>query len=677
MPDRARYRELIEQIKHHNRLYYEQATPEISDQEYDALYRELLEIEAEHPEWAGPESPSQQVGGRPSEKFAPVVHERPMMSLANTYDEQEVREFHERIVKQVGDESRVRYTCEPKIDGVAVSLQYVGGELRVGATRGDGRTGENITDNIRTIKQIPQKLKLPKGVPGSLEVRGEVYMPLKEFHALSETRQQEGLRPFANPRNATAGTLKTLDTAEVARRPLRVFLYELISSEPGLPSTQHERLELLAKLGFPTFENWSTASNADDIQEYWAKLSEKRNSLPFEVDGVVIKLDDIALQSELGATAKSPRWAVAYKFKAQRAETLLKEITHQVGRTGAVTPVAELEPVYLAGSTIKRATLHNADEIARLGLGPGIKVILEKAGDVIPKVISRAEGAPKGLYKPPTHCPACGEPLVQPEEEVVRRCVNISCPAMQRGRLIHYGSRGALDIEGLGEKSVDLLLGEKLVADPADLYALDGEKLAKLPGFGAISAKNLLESIETSKKRPLDRLIFALGIRMVGAGVAFVLARQYGSLDRLIEAAGDTSALEAVDEVGPKIAESIAEFFSLERNISFINRLREAGVAFEAESRGEQEFPQVLNGVKIVLTGSLEAMTREEAGEKLRALGADVTGSVSKKTDLVIAGPGAGSKLEKAKNLGVEVIDEAEFLRRLEGWENGNSYQQP
>ncbi|MFH0883690.1 MAG: NAD-dependent DNA ligase LigA [bacterium] len=670
MSDRERYRQLVETIRHHNRLYYEQTAPEISDQDYDALYRELIELEDKHPNWVTPDSPTRQVGGAPSEKFATVEHRVPMMSLANTYSEQEVREFHERMLREVGDAKRVCYTCEPKIDGVAVTLRYEGGRLTLGATRGDGRTGENITDNLLTLKDIPRTISNLVNADRNFEVRGEAYMTLSGFHKLAEARQEAGEKPFANPRNATAGSLKLLDRSEVTHRPLRFFAYELIADD-WAGAAQEEHLHALSEMGFPTFDEWISAADADEIQAFWEKLGEKRDSLDFEVDGVVVKLSDLALREELGSTAKSPRWAIAYKFKARRAVTTLLEITHQVGRTGAVTPVAELEPVYLAGSTIRRSTLHNADEINRLGLGPGMKVILEKAGDVIPKVIGRAEGEPEGHYDPPVDCPVCGEPLVRPESEVVQRCVNISCPAMLRGRLIHYGSRGAMDIEGLGEKTVDLLMDAGLVHHPGDLYSLTLVKVQKLPGFAELSAKNLLESIEKSKKQPFERLIFALGIRMVGAGVARVLARRFGNLDVLIDSARAHQRLEEIEEVGPKIAASVHEFFGLDRNLKFVETLRAAGVSFGSQGVAEKP-PQVLENKTIVLTGSLESLTRDEAGEALRALGAKVSGSVSKSTDLVIAGPGAGSKLVKAKELNVPVIDEAEMLHRLERWRAGD-----
>ncbi len=670
MSDRERYRQLVEEIRRHNRLYYEESLPEISDQDYDELYRKLVELEEKHPDWVTPESPTQQVGGAPSEKFATVEHRVPMMSLANTYSEQEVREFHERMLREVEDPKKVGYTCEPKIDGVAVTLRYEKGKLTLGATRGDGRTGENITDNLLTLKDIPRSISNAKYGKRDFEVRGEAYMTLSGFHKLTEARQEAGEKPFANPRNATAGSLKLLDSGEVARRPLHFFAYELIAKD-WAGSFQVNRLRALKEMGFPTFELWSEAADANEIQTFWTELSEKRDDLDYEVDGVVVKLNDLRLREELGSTAKSPRWAIAYKFKARRAVTTLLEITHQVGRTGAVTPVAELEPVYLAGSTIRRSTLHNADEIARLGLGPGMKVILEKAGDVIPKVIGRAEGEPEGRYEPPVKCPVCGESLVRPEGEVVQRCVNISCPAMLRGRLIHFGSRGALDIEGLGDKTVDLLMESGLVHDPGDLYSLKLENVRKLPGFAELSAKNLLESIEKSKKQPIDRLIFALGVRMVGAGVARVLARHFGNLDALIDAARDPAGLEQIEEVGPKIALSVHEFFGLERNLKFIETLRSAGMSF-GDGKRTEGIIQALENKTIVLTGALESMTREAAGETLRALGARVSGSVSKSTDLVIAGPGAGSKLTKAQELGVPMIDEAEFLRRLDRWRAGD-----
>lgn len=672
MSDRERYEELRREIERHNRLYYEEAKPEITDEEYDRLYHELLELEQKHPEWADEQSPTRKVGGRPSALFEEVTHERPMLSLANTYNGEEVKKFHERVLREVGDGDRVLYTCEPKIDGVAVSLRYEGGRFVLGATRGDGRTGENITRNLRTLDNFPRDILEGFGAGKDFEVRGEAYMTKEGFREFNESRQEQGQEAFANPRNATAGSLKLLDASEVEKRPLKLWAYQLLADEEWAGGTQKERLEVLGKLGFPAVD-FTTVRDDREIQSYYDDLERRRNDLPYEVDGVVIKLDDLALREELGTTARSPRWAIAYKFEAQQATTHLKAITHQVGRTGAVTPVAELEPVFLAGSTIRRATLHNAEEIERLGLGEDMDVVIEKAGDVIPKVVRRAEGEPEGHYEPPERCPACGEELVKPEGEVIQRCVNISCPAMQRARLIHFASRGGMDIEGLGDKTIDLLLEHELVEDPADFFTLEVEALEELPGFAETSAKNLVQAIDEARERPLDRLIFALGIRMVGSGVARTLAKRFGHLRALVNtAAEEPRSLEGIGEVGPKIADSLHEFFTRERNRDFLDRLEKVGVAFGQEASGEAgNLPEVLEGRRFVLTGGLDAMSRDDAAEALRELGANVTGSVSKKTDFVIVGENPGSKADKARDLGVSMLDEQQFLEHLRRWREG------
>ncbi len=653
MNDKDRYEELKAEIRRHDRLYAS-ANPEISDQQYDELVKELERIEERHPDWVRTDSPTQTLWGTAlSSDFEEVAHLRPMLSLANTYSEAEVRQFHERMLGEVGEPERIAYTCEPKVDGVAVSLLYEEGRFKRGATRGDGRTGEEITANLLTLDEIPRLLREGPWRSGRVEVRGEVYMRTADFQRLNEQRVEEGLAPFANPRNSTAGSLKLLDAREVARRPLRIWAYDLIAEGDWKRGEHAENLRAIGEMGLPVVD-FALVEELGEIFKYYEGMEQRRGDLPYEVDGVVVKLNDLALREELGATAKSPRWAIAWKFKAQRAITTLHRITHQVGRTGAVTPVAELEPVELAGSTIRRATLHNADEIQRLGLGEEMRVVLEKAGDVIPKVISRAEGEPAGQYTAPTHCPACGQELMHPEDEVIARCVNISCPAMVKGRLMHYASRGAMDIEGLGEKTVELLLAEELVRDPGDLYGLTQEEVEKLEGFAQLSAKNLIEAISASKEQTLDRLLFALGIRMVGAGVARVLARRFGHLHALAEASREPEKLEAIDEVGPKIAASIHEFFALERNRAFLEKLQEAGVRFG--SKPEEKHEERLAGRRIVLTGAL-VLPRDQVAEALRREGANVTSSVSGRTDLLIHGEEAGSKLEKARKLGVRILD--------------------
>ncbi|MBZ0264751.1 NAD-dependent DNA ligase LigA [bacterium] len=669
MSELKRYEELIDEISRHDALYYMEANPEISDQEYDELYRELLKIEADHPDWVNPDSPTQRVGGKPSGEFETYEHIRPMMSLSNTYSFNEVLEFDERIQKTLGS-VEYEYTCEPKVDGVAISLHYENGRFVRGVTRGDGTRGDDITANLKTIRSIPLKISSGIGSDKSFEVRGEAYMSLSGFDRLVRQREEEGLPAFQNPRNATAGSLKMLDPAEVAKRQIQVWIYDLQGEGSWLPLLHSDRLKLLREMNFPALSNWKLAGSTKEIETYYAQLNKDRDTLPYEIDGVVIKINNWRQREELGATSKSPRWAIAYKFKARRAETLLKSITHQVGRTGAVTPVAELEPVFLGGSTIRRATLHNEEEIERLGLGENMRVIIEKAGDVIPKVVSRAEGEKEGTYQPPQNCPECGEELIKPEGEVIRRCVNVSCPAMLRGRLKHFVARGAMDIDGLGDQTIDLFVEKEILKGPEDIYSLDYKMISELPGFGELSAQKLASGVEKSKERPLGRLIFGLGIRMVGAGAARVLASEFGTLNRLREASSDIERLTAVPEIGSKIAQEIVEFFSNEKNLNILEKLEQSGVNFGSEEVEQPDVaPKPLAGKRIVLTGSLSSMTRGEAGDRLRELGADVTSSVSSKTDLVIAGEAAGSKLEKAKKAGVEVIEEAEFLARLQEWQ--------
>jgi len=675
MNERERYNLLVKEIKEHNRRYYEESKPIISDSDYDTLYKELVELEKKHPEWINEDSPTRQVGGRVSGKFTSVTHKFPMMSLSNTYNEEEVRQFYERIIKSYDNpDSRPEFTCEPKIDGIAVTLIYENGKFVLGATRGDGSTGENITENLKTIKSIPRKLKQGPWTKGRVEIRGEAYMYLDGFHRYNEKRQEDGQLPFANPRNATAGSLKTLDSSEVTRRPLGVWLYELVLEKgtDWFPLNHSDSLKSLKEMGFPVVD-WYLAKNVSEIQNCWEKIENSREDLNYDIDGVVIKLNDLKKRDSLGATAKSPRWAIAYKFKARRAQTRLIKINHQVGRTGAVTPVAELEPVFLVGSTIRRATLHNAEEIERLGLGDDMEVVIEKAGDVIPKVISRAKDVEKGEYETPQHCPVCNSPLVQPEGEVIRRCVNISCSAMQRGRLIHFASRSAMDIEGLGEKTVDILLDSELrIDDPGDFYSLTTNQIRSLDGFAELSAQKLYEAIQESLAKPFSKKLFALGIRMVGAGAARILAKNYKNFDQLIELVSKDeeeaqTELTDIEDIGPKIAKSVIEFFQLESNLVFIEKLMSRRTELEKSGQNlslsfddsdvEEETDNFLDGKKIVLTGSLTHMKRDEAGEKLMAYGAKVTSSVSAKTDLVIYGDSAGSKLTKAEKLGVQTLE--------------------
>jgi DNA ligase (NAD+) len=667
-----RYVDLSDEIRRHNGLYA-LAKPEITDSQYDDLYKQLEAIEAEHPDWVTSNSPTQVVWGDRSDAFAPIEHQVPMMSLSNTYNEDEVREFIERVDGQ-GDNLfalQPEFTCEPKVDGVGLSVHYRDGVMTLAASRGDGRTGENVTANVRTISDIPLLLREGPWLEGWIEIRGEVYMALPDFHDANRLREQEGLPAFANPRNTTAGSLKLLDPNEVAKRPLKFWAYSLLTHEGPLAHSldlnlHSERLLLIEEMGLPMVD-WQMAHNADEVQQFWQQLQDKRDQLDYEVDGVVVKVNDLKMRDKMGATAKAPRWAMAYKFEARREVTTLLTIKHSVGRTGAVTPYAELEPVNIGGATIRNATLHNEDEIQRLGVAPGLRVVLERAGDVIPKVISLAPGEDrKGEYSPPTVCPSCGTELVQPPGEVIRRCVNISCPAQKRGRLIHFGSRNAMDIDGLGEKTVDLLLEHELVNDPGDIYTLTDNQWEALPGFKEKSVNNMRSALDISKERSLNRLIFGLGIRMVGEGAARALANRYRTLDALIIASPRVEELEAIDDIGTKIAASVAEFFSLERNLMVIEKLRAAAVSFgtlpSLEDSAEHE---AFSGKTFVLTGSLDRMSRKEGQEYILSFGGKMTSSVSKKTDVVVAGDSPGSKLDKANTLGIEVWDEQRFLSHL------------
>ncbi len=664
---KERYEELIRQVEYHDWRYYGLAEPEITDEEYDRLYNELLDFEKAHSDRVTRSSPSQRVGGRVSEQFTAVEHLSPMLSLANTYSFEEVEEFVERVEKGLQG-LEIQYTCEPKIDGVAVSLRYGGGKLELGITRGDGLRGDEITENLRTVRGYPLEVKEGPGVGMDFEVRGEVYMAHEDFQRISAEREENGQPPFANPRNATAGSLKLLDSKEVRCRRLRMWVYDLIADDAWAGRMHSDRLKALEAMRFPVVRPWVPAENVSDIDRFRNELEVERDSFPFDLDGIVVKVNDLGQREQLGTTAKTPRWAMAYKFKARRAETELLEITHQVGRTGAVTPVAELEAVQLAGSTIRRATLHNSEEIARLGVGPGVRVILEKAGDVIPKIVARAKGEPEGSYTPPTECPVCGQPLVRPEGEVIQRCVNVACPAMLKARLTHYFSRGAMDIKG-GPATVNLLVEHGLVGDPGDLYSLEEDQLVGLTSFAGKSARLLLESIEESKDRPLDRLIFALGIRLVGAGVARVLARKFRHLDELAATVESPEALENIEEVGPKIAASIVGFFSGPRNREVIRKLRTAGVSFGENGGEERGTALPLEDKSVVITGTFSEMTRDEISDLLRKYGARVSSSVSKGTYFLVVGSSPGSKLTRARELGVPLFEEKklpELERKLE-----------
>lgn len=662
--DRAAF--LREELQRHERLYYLDAKPEISDRDFDRLMAELAAIEEEHPELRTADSPTQRVGGEPTEGFEQVEHEPPMLSLDNTYDHDELEEWVERLKRLLPD-TEFEFICELKVDGVSLSLLYEDGVLTQAATRGNGRVGDLVTANARTIRTLP--LRLPAAAPARLLVRAETYMRRSAFAALNEQRAAAGQELYANPRNTTAGTVRQLDSRDVARRRLDVACYEWVqpADDDDKERPSHgESLAALADLGLPVNDSWRRCKGLGEVVSFCDEWQEKRGDLDFEIDGVVVKVDDPDLRQRLGATAKAPRWAVAFKFEAEQAETVVRAINAQVGRTGAVTPVAELEPVLVAGTTVKRATLHNYEDLARKDVRVGDAVVIEKGGDIIPKVVSVFEerrGPESKPFAPPGECPVCDAKLYQPEEEALLRCVNAACPAVVREAIRHFASRNAMDIEGMGDWLVGELVGGGLVRDPADLYDLKVEQLADLKKtndarLGEKAAARTVASLKESRKeRSLSRLIYALGIRFVGDSTASLLARRFRTVDGL--AAASAEELEEVDEIGARIAESVRAFFDSERNQDLLRRLKEAGLEFEEGAAADEGVDQPLEGKVFVLTGTLEGMTRNEAAARITAQGGKVTGSVSGKTDFLVAGEKAGSKLRKAEQLGVEVLDQA------------------
>jgi DNA ligase (NAD+) len=660
---------LREEIRKHDYRYYVLNDPVISDFEYDQLLNQLIQIEKQFPELVTPDSPSQRVSGEPTRIFPTITHEVPMLSLGNTYSQQELEEFDRRIRNLLPD-TAVEYIAELKFDGIAISLIYREGNLIIGATRGDGESGDDITPNIRTVRSIPLSLFRGSRLPADIEVRGEVYMPKKEFNHLNRQQEAAGEKVFANPRNATAGTLKLQDAAVAAKRPLNFSAYylRLLSPEPSgnlIKSTHLENLHLLRELGFPVSRHIACCRTIWEVLDFCNTWEEKREDLPFEIDGVVIKVNNLKQQDRLGSTAKSPRWAIAYKFKARQATTLLKAIHLQVGRTGTVTPVAVLEPVFLAGSTISRATLHNEDEISRKDIREGDTVLIEKGGDVIPKVVQVIETKRPKHSRPfhmPKQCPVCSGPLVRVEGEAAVRCDNIGCPAQVHRRIEHFASRSAMDIEGLGDALILQMVEKRLIEDYGDLYALNKEMIAQLDRMGEKSAQNLIYAIQQSKHRPLDRTIFALGIRYVGATVAAILADHFGSIDGLINAS--RNQLDAIEGVGPTIAESIVQFFSQPRNMAVIEKLRRAGIRLTEERKSKRG--GIFTGKTFVLTGTLDRMTRQAATELIESEGGKVSSSVSKNTSYVLVGQNPGAKYQKAQDLNVELIDEDTFVTMLE-----------
>ena len=659
---------LRDTLNEHNHRYYVLDTPSIPDGEYDRLFRQLSELENNHPELLTPESPTQRVGGEPLPYFDEVQHEVPLLSLGNAFDFEELAAFEKSIQKQLKDDSPVNFTCEPKLDGLAVSLLYENGKLVRAATRGDGSTGENITSNVRTIRSVPLTL-MGANLPQRLEVRGEVVLPLPSFAKLNQDQEKKGEKPFANPRNAAAGSLRQLDPRITASRGLDMHCYSVGWMEGGLTlATQGAAIDYLQSLGLKVNAEITQLTGAQAVADYCRQIAEMRGSLDYEIDGVVVKVDALDLQKKLGQVTRAPRWAIAYKFPAEEALTQLLGVDFQVGRTGAITPVARLKPVVVGGVTVSNATLHNLDEIERLDVRINDFVVVCRAGDVIPKVQRVVlEQRPDQVEKIErlTHCPVCDAELVYPEGEVIVRCdAGLACQAQVKEAIKHFVSRKALDIDGMGAKLVEQLVDEGLIKNVAELYALNAEQLLKLERMGPKSAENAIAALEKSKNTSLQRFLFGLGIREVGEATALALAKSFGSLDAIQVADEDT--LMAVDDIGPVVAKYIVHFFQQEENRNVIQSLLDAGLHWETvqPSNGESE-PNDVAGLTFVITGTLSRFTRSEAKSLLQDLGAKVAGSVSKKTDFLVAGDEAGSKLTKAQSLGVEVINEVQLAERL------------
>jgi DNA ligase (NAD+) len=658
---------LRDEIQRQEELYYVRDDPEISDREYDELIERLRALEEKHPEFLTPDSPTQRVGGRPAEGFPEFVHRRPMLSLDNSYNIEELRAFDERCRRLAGG-SAPDYVAELKIDGLSLSIHYQDGLFVRGVTRGDGSRGEDVSANVRTIRSVPLRLRDgSKKVANQIEVRGEAYLARKVFEKLNAEREEEGQPRFANPRNAAAGAIRQLDPAMVAKRRLDMFAYDVLAGDRKAFATHWEALNWAGRTGFRVNENRRLCKSIEEVIEFCNAMEAKRDDLGYEIDGVVVKVDSTILQDQFGATGKAPRWAVAYKYAARQATTRVNDIVVQVGRTGALTPVAMLEPVQLGGVTVSRSTLHNEDEIARLGLRIGDWVLIERGGDVIPKVLKVVESKRTGKEKKfrlPTLCPVCGGRVSRPEGEAVSRCVAADCPAQLVGRLLHFASRRAMRIEGLGFALVDQLIAKKVVKDVADLYSLKLDDLASLERMAEKSASNVLAQIEASKSRDLWHLIYGLGIRHVGERTAGILARHFGSLPRLAEAS--VEELDEVHEIGLTMAQSIRDWFDDPGNKQLSDRLRAAGVRTEAENQSRALADERFASKIFVLTGTLPSMARDEARALIEVNGGRVTSAVSKKTDFVVAGAEPGSKLDKANQLGVKVIDEAAFRAMLE-----------
>lgn len=663
-----RIEELRKEILRHDYNYYVLAQPVISDEKYDLLVKELEKLESENPQLITEDSPTQRVGKDLTKEFKPVKHKIPMLSLSNTYDEQDLFDFDRRVRESLSEDDKPEYVVELKIDGASVSINYVNGKLKTAATRGDGSVGEEITNNVKTIRSVPLKIDtelINKYHLEDFEVRGEVFMKIEDFNLLNKEREAKGEKLFANPRNSTAGTLKLQDPKIVASRKLNVFLYSLINEDEVLVS-QEQNLKLLKQLGFNVNDKFVVCKNIQDVLKVCEKFEQIRDTLDYEIDGAVVKVNSVKQQNILGNIAKSPRWAVAYKFKAKQAFTKLLGITWQVGRTGAITPVAELEPVQLAGSTISRATLHNFDEIQRKDIRVGDTVIIEKGGDVIPKIISVVvDERPKRSSPtiPPDKCPVCKSKLFKPENEVALYCENTECLAQIKGRLIHFASRGAMDIEGLGDALIDLFTDKGFVKNFSDIYKLKDKRseLIQIERLGEKSIDNLLNAVEKSKSQPFPKVLFAIGIRYVGAGAAQKIADHFNSIDNLIKASEEK--ISSIYEIGPSISKSIKQFFADKKNIRLIEELKKAGLNFVSEKREIKK--SYFTGKTFVLTGTLSGFSRDEAAARITVLGGKVASAVSKNTDFVVAGEKAGSKLSKAESLGIKVIDESAFLDML------------
>ncbi len=657
-------RQLREELDRHNYLYYVLDQPDISDFEFDQKLKQLQQLEAAYPEFYDENSPTLRVGGAVTKNFETVVHEYRMHSLDNSYSKEELLDWEKRIKKLIDGE--VEFTCELKYDGASINLTYIDGMLYQAVTRGDGFQGDNVTANVKTIRSVP--LKLQGDFPKKFHIRGEIILPLSGFHKMNQERIEAGEEPYANPRNTASGSLKLQDSAEVAKRPLDCLLYALVGEK--LPvSSQYEALQKARAWGFKVPDVFRLAKNMDEVFEFLEYWDEHRHELPYETDGVVIKVNDFTQQEELGFTAKSPRWAIAYKFKTEQAVTTLEKITYQVGRTGAITPVANLQPVLLAGTIVKRASLHNADQIEKLDIREGDTVFVEKGGEIIPKIVGVDTQQRDLLSKPTTyitHCPECGTALIRQEGEAQHYCPNFSgCPPQITGRIQHFISRKAMDIEGLGSETVELLFKENLIQNYADLYSLTKEQLLPLERMADKSAENLLQGVQRSKQIPFERVLYALGIRFVGETVAKKLAKHYQTLDRLMQAAPED--LMQVDEIGERIAESVYEFFSNPDNVQLIQRLKEYGIQFQISAEELQGQTDILQGKTFVVSGVFEKVSREELKKLIEKNGGKVSGSISSKTSWVIAGANMGpSKLEKATSLGIPIISENDFLKMID-----------